>query len=222
MLAPSPHTIVDRGLRKFPWWLDWKDECVAIIGAGPSAKKAGVEALKDRIHVIAINESWNLCPWAEVLYSCDEGWWKLHDGVKQFAGLKVAHSPTAIQRYPDIKRVVVEPSCNDIKMAEPGELGAAGNSGFQAMNLALQFGVNGILLVGFDCHLDYGCHWHGRHPPPLTNPAQSNVNRWIKGFEGVASKLKMMGVQVINCSLDSALTAYPKMTIEGALARWRL
>jgi hypothetical protein len=222
MLAPSPNRAAELGPQKFSWWKDWRGECVAIVASGPSAKIAGVELLRDRIHVIAVNESYKLCPWTEVLYSCDEGWWKLRDGVKEFSGLKIAHSASACTRYSDVRRVYVEAKSDDLKLDEPGQLGAAGNSGFQATNLAVQFGVDGILLVGFDMHLNKGAHWHGRHPSPLSNPAQSNVDRWLRGFERAENRFQSLGIQVINCSLDSALKSYPRMTIADALARWGL
>ena len=82
--------LYEQGKAKFDWWQDWRDECVAIVGAGPSAKTVGVEKLKNRIHVIAINESYQLCPWADILYSCDAEWWHLREQkIKEFAGMKM-------------------------------------------------------------------------------------------------------------------------------------
>jgi hypothetical protein len=223
MLAPSPlNRAAELGPSKFPWWQDWRGECVAIIASGPSAKKANIEALRDRIHVVVVNDCYKLCPWAEILYSCDANWWKVHDGAKKFTGLRITQDVQAIGRYPGLIKVDVEARGNDLLTDTPGYLGAGANSGFQLLNLVVQFGATGIALIGFDMNVERGEHWHGRHPHPLSNPMQSNCTRWLKAFEGAVPKLRSLGVQVVNCSAESALTIFPKMNIEGALARWRL
>ena len=42
-------------------------------------------------------------------------------------------------------------------------IGGGGNSGFQALNLALQWGARKIILVGFDLTDENGLHWYGRN-----------------------------------------------------------
>lgn len=205
-----------------PWWQDWRGECVAIVASGPSAKNAGCDMLRDRIHVIAINESFRLVPWCEIVYGCDHAWWQLHKGLPEFKGLKLSHDQIACREY-KLQRVQIEVvGSNDLLVERPSYVGAGGASGFQALNLAVQFGATGIMMIGMDCNLDKGAHWHGRHPSPLNNPCQSNVNRWIKAFDGAAARIKALGVDVVNCSPTSNLTSYPKMTIPQALERWQL
>jgi hypothetical protein len=206
-----------------PWWFDWRGECVAIVGAGPSVKPEDVDTLRERIHVIAVNESYRLAPWADAVYSCDLAWWKLHKGLADFAGLKLSHDAIACNTFPGLKRVLIEQVAgNDILIDRPTYVGAGGNSGFQAMNMAVQFGATGIALLGIDCTLEKGEHWHGRHPYHMNNPAPSNVKRWREAFDGAAASLKQLGVDVVNCSAISALTKYPKLTVAQALERWQL
>jgi hypothetical protein len=179
--------------------------------------------LRNRIHVIAVNESYKLAPWAEVLYACEFAWWNLHKGLDEFAGLKVAFDAIACNHYPALKRVYIENKAGDEMLFDrPGYIGAGGNSGFQATNLAAQFGAAGIILIGIDCNLEHGEHWHGRHPYHMNNPAPSNVKRWRGAFDGAGGKLQALGVDVVNCSPISALKNYPKMTVGEALARWQL
>jgi hypothetical protein len=211
------------GPQTVSWWRDWRGECVAILGAGPSAKRADIGALQNRIHVIAVNESYRLAPWADAVYSCDLAWWKLHNGLADFAGLKLSHDAIACRTYPGLHRIWIENVAGDeLLLDRPTYVGAGGNSGFQAMNLAIQFGATGIALVGIDCNLEHGEHWHGRHPYHMNNPAPSNVKRWHKAFDGVAASLRKMEIDVVNCSPISALSNYPKMTVPEALARWQL
>jgi hypothetical protein len=223
MLAPSSlNRASEVGPVKYKWWQDWRGECVAIIASGPSAKKANIAALRDRIHVVVVNDCYKLCSWAEILYSCDAPWWKVHGGAKDFGGLKITQDAAAIAIYPGLLKVEVAAKSDDLLLDEPGKLGAGGNSGFQLFNLVVQMGAAGIALIGFDMSTRAGEHWHGRHPQPLSNPMPSNCDRWLKAFNGSVGKLNELGVQVVNCSSESALTAFPKMNIEGALARWRL
>jgi hypothetical protein len=221
-MAPSLNHAAEIGPQTVPWWQDWRGECVAIVGSGPSAKQVPVESLRDRIHVVAINDSFKLAPWADVLYSCDYGWWQTHRGAREFTGLRLSHDRRACDEF-KLQRVMIEQvGLNELLIEKPSYVGAGGNSGFQAFNLAIQFGATGIMLVGIDCSLDQGLHWHGRHPTPLSNPMEYNVKRWREAFDGAAVRAAQLGVDVVNCSPSSKLTAYPKMTIEEALARWQL
>lgn len=208
------------------WWQDWRGECVAIVGAGPSAKSAGVEKLKDRIHVIAINESWRLCPWAEILYACEAEWWLLRaDAVKHFAGIKLMLADPR-RTIPGIGTVKIPQQhnmwVNEFLFETPGVIGSGGHSGFQAINLAAQFGATGIALVAFDMCAGGGVHWHGKHPSPLRNPDDARFLEWRNTLDAQASKLTARGADVVNCSAISTLTAFPKVTIEQALERWGL
>jgi hypothetical protein len=210
------------GPATIPWWQDWRGECVAILAAGPSAKQQPIELLRDRIHVVAINESYKLAPWSEILYSCDFAWWQAHKGVKDFAGLRLSHDLRACREY-GLHRVMIEQvGSNDVLLDQPTYVGAGGNSGFQAFNLALQFGVTGVMLIGVDCSLDHGMHWHGIHRMPMSNPMEINVKRWRQAFDGVAARVRALGIDVVNCSEISKLTEYPKMTVPEALERWQL
>ena len=98
-----------------------------------------------------------------------------------------------------------------------GEIGWGGNSGFHAINLAAQFGATKIILVGFDMRVDRGQHFFGPHSYTKERPSQANVDRWRPILDRQAPKLESRGIKVINCSPVSALTAYPKMSLEDAL-----
>ena len=222
MATGGVNKAAELGPSTVPWWQDWRGECCAIIAAGPSAKKAPVELLRDRIHVIAINESYRLAPWAEILYSCDFAWWSQHKGARDFKGLRLCHDLRACNEF-GLHRVMIESvGSNELLLDRPSYVGAGGNSGFQALNLAVQFGATGIMLIGVDCSLDHGQHWHGRHPYPMSNPAENNVQRWRTAFEGIAARLAALGIDVVNCSAISKLTQYPKCSIEEGLDRWGL
>jgi hypothetical protein len=218
----------ESGSRKFKWWQDWRGECVAIVASGPSAKMADLSVLKDRIHVIVVNENYQLCPWAEILYSCDADWWAIRrSDVKNFGGIKLTLDDTVqSSKIVGIEKLKIAKHhqiwVDDFLFDKPGEIGSGGNSGFQMINLSAQFGATGIGLIGFDMNMSKGVHWHGMHPTPLRNPDHSRMYEWRKTMDEKAPKLKKYDIDVVNCSMDSAITSFPKMTINQMLERWGL
>lgn len=98
---------------------------------------------------------------------------------------------------------------------ERGVIGGGGNSGFQALNLALQFGARRVVLVGVDL---VGTHWYGRNNWHMAgNPDDGAFGRWAAAFEGAVPMLKAMGAEVLNASPRSALKCFPKVDLMDAL-----
>jgi uncharacterized Rossmann fold enzyme len=79
--------------------------------------------------------------------------------------------------------------------------------------LAAYLGAEKIILVGYDCSVKKGYHWHGEHPKPLTNC--KSIKFWPGIFEKVATNLKH--IEVINASRETALTCFKKESLEAAL-----
>jgi len=213
------------------WFPDWSHRVVAIVASGPSAKKEDLEQLRGRVAMLAIKANVELAPWADAVYGCDFAWWKHKKGLADFRGLKVAWDEKVIARYPDIRRIGIETSQDRVYPIDnrhyrmvfdhPGTLGNGGNSGYQALNLAVQFGARRILLIGFDMHDRGGAHWYGRnHWDRCGNPDEGSFRRWLKAFDVAAADLEERGVQVINVSPLSALTCFRRGTINGALDGW--
>ena len=116
-----------------------------------------------------------------------------------------------------VRRVKARRGDDRLVSGRLGEIGWGGNGGFHALNLALQFGVSRIVLVGYDMRVDRGLHWHGAHGGGLNNPTEPNVARWRRVIDAAAPILQALGIRVVNASPVSALTAYPKMSLEEAL-----
>lgn len=171
--------------------------------------------------MIVINNSWKLAPWADLLYACDLNWWRHNFGViSAFPGLKVTQDP-AVPHDPKFSGSVHRVKCNHavdkLEVATYGEVGWGGNSGFQAINLAVQFGAKKIVLVGYDMRVDRGLHWHPDHPRGMHNPTARNVERWRRVTDGAAELLRALKIEMINASAVSSLRAYPKMSLAEAL-----
>lgn len=119
--------------------------------------------------------------------------------------------------FEGLRQVGIARGRDEILVNEPGILGDGGNSGFQAINVAVQCGATRLILVGFDMRLDLGIHWHGKHGRGLNNPTERNLAKWRGVIDGCAPRLAELGVSVVNASAISALEAYPKIPIEEAI-----
>jgi hypothetical protein len=208
------------------WFLDWRGQAAAIVASGPSTKGSNTAALQGKVRVIAVKENVDLCPWADVVYGCDAAWWNKRNGLPEFNGLKVSFRGDRFNlpaRFPDLHHVEIRSKSDELVLDDPGVLGSGGNSGFQALNLALQFGARRILLVGFDLHDRSGAHWYGRNNwPRANNPTEENFRRWRSAFYLAVPKLQGIGAEVLNASLISEMKCFGKTTVEQAIAGWGL
>lgn len=164
--------------------------------------------------MIAVSDAYKLAPFADVLYSCDARWWRLHGGVPEFGGSK--HSFQKV----DTKGVEVTPLLARSSAPHPALAVGGGNSGYQAVLLAVRRQRNPIILLGFDClaRKSGKTHFHGDHPRPLKNPAAPDFGRWVEAFNRLAPALHGLGIEVINCSRETALTCFPRKPLEDVLA----
>lgn len=205
------------------WWPDWHGRAAAIVASGPSARKANVGLLQGRVKAIAIKESHELCPWADAVYGCDSAWWKNCNGLIGYQGIKITFGATLRPSYPDIRSIEIDRHGDKILTDKIGFIGSGGNSGFQAINLAVQFGAKRILLIGFDVHGRNGLHWYGRNNGPgRNNPNDDNFKRWREALDNAVPEFERLGVSVLNASFKSDLKGFRKVTVEEALAEWRL
>lgn len=189
-----------------------------VAATGPSLSSEVAERCKG-YNVVAVNDAYKLFPFARMLYAADDEWWKLHKGCPEFTGEKWStchdlYKNSAAELYglrliPSVRRA------QGFSFV-PGIIHLGGNSGFQAVNLALQKGATIVVLVGFDMQ---GSHFFGDHPP-MGRRMPSNGKgfiRWRKHF-GIAADMLPADRKIINATPDSALTCFPKMTLEEALA----
>lgn len=200
------------------WFPNWSGETAIIVASGPTASKVPLEKAKGKAKFIAINNSWKLAPWADILFACDMSWWKNANGCPEFTGMKLTIEEKVLREYPDVKWLKCRKPDDRLITDEIGTVGWGGNSGFHCLNLTVQFGCAKVLLVGMDMTLTHGIHWHGPHPRHMNNPKPSNVTRWARAVDAAAREISKTGTKVINCSDISTLQNYPKMSFEEALA----
>jgi len=214
------------GPTKFDWWPDWKSEAVVIIACGPSAPSVPLDGLKGKVKFVGIKEAFvKFCPWGDAAYGCDAPWWVYKGGLPEFSGLKFCYDSKACDAFPGIKRVFIDdPASDKMLFEEPMKIGAGGNSGFQAVNLVVQFGCRRIGLVGFDMGDKAGrTHWYGRSNwPSANNPDETNFRRWRDALSLASFDLKALDVDVVNLSQASELKCFPKLSVDAMIERWGL
>jgi hypothetical protein len=213
------------------WFPDWSGEACAIVAPGPSVKGLKLDRLRGKVRCIAIKEcAVDLCPWADVAYGCDAAWWMHRRGLPEFKGLKVAWESSVFTSFPDVHLISIQETArsrpgdrqyiDQILVDVPGVVGSGRNSGFQALNLAVQFGVTQIILIGFDLH---GSHYYGRNNWfKAGNPDEYQFDRCRRAFSANAPILKSLGVDVVNASPTSTITCFRQISIERATMEWAL
>jgi hypothetical protein len=180
---------------------------VAVLASGPSMSAEIAEQIEvTDIPTIVVNNTFRLARWADILYAADADWWADNPDAYKFGGMKV--SVSAVSGVMQLKNLGTEGFADD-----PSGLKTGGNSGYQALHLAVHTGAKRVLLCGFDMQ---GGHWHSEHPKRNTGPA--TYLKWIKHFEGIAPILKKRGIEVLLCT-PSAMTCFPFVPLEEALAR---
>ncbi len=198
----------------------WAGETVAVIASGPSAGEAAIDLLAGRAKVIAVNDSWRLCPWADMLYAADQRWWKHHEYVTEFKGERWSQQQGTIDWPEEAKRAGIRiiQSKNEKGISfDPERIHTGMNSSFQALNLAILQGASRVLLIGLDLAVIGGrTHWFGTHPGKLER--NSPYASFRKEFMVAAPQIERAGIEVVNCSLLSTLACFPKMTVAEAVA----
>jgi hypothetical protein len=210
-------------------------ETAIVCASGPSfteEQAAVVAASRDRgVRVFVVNDNWKRVPTADVLYACDgrgyvnaknpPQWWDVHiDAVRAsgFAGELWTQSEPAARAYGlKLIRCARRPGAP----REDYLIHSGGNSGFQAIGLAYLFGATRIALVGFDMfrRQDGKRHWFGVHEAESLRK-ESPWEVWIQAFADVARDFRSVGVRCVNCSTETAITAFERADLAATLEAW--
>lgn len=189
---------------------NWEGMDVVCIASGPSLTAADVnlvrewrKARNDR-RVIVTNNTYQLAPWADVLYGHDQLWWSKYYALakRHFSGMCLTRLP----RHP------IHRSLTSI------DFHFGGNSGCGAMGLAQHFGAKRIILLGYDCKTDKDGrrHWHGDHIKGLGNAM--SLPKFPAQFRDMARFLQRFELEIVNATRDTVLECWPLQGLEAALA----
>lgn len=194
---------------------EWVGETCFIIGCGPSLIGFNARQLIGRGRIIAINDSFELVPFADVLYFCDLRWWqtrrqRVHD---IFQGRKIITLENDISGVLNLKNTGATGLETD-----PAGLRHGSNSGYQAINLAYHYGATRIILLGYDMKVSgEKLHWNDRSDGQNAAGFQRTLNNMVTNFRHLKEPLAQAGVEVINCNPGSALRVWPCLPLSKVL-----
>jgi len=201
----------------------WEGKPVAIIGNGPSTRGLAVDRLRGRFHVLAVKAAIFDIPWADAGFGLDfpryQEWHRRLFGVTfpvYWGIVNFTYIPTPTPDHVFFLHRIDRPAgLSD----DPSFVNAGGTSGFGAFNLAWLKRARRVYLFGFDYHPDKKGAWHAdeTHYQVARGQTPGLWEAWAKHWATVAPKIKAAGVEVINVSPTSLITAFPKISIEEAL-----
>lgn len=211
---------------KPPYWEPpalWEGATVVIIGGGPSLTPWQVEACRDRpgTRVIAVNNAYQLAPWADMLYFCDDKWWGWH--AKHLADWRgmIVRLQGGQHDFGDPRIRVIR----NLDQAAGLSLDRRGvhhgkNSGYQAINLSVHLGVKKIVLLGFDQKgvvegRRERTHWHPDHPGGTSSVVYYEMR---PHFDTLVRPLAQLGVEIVNCTPGSAINCFRRGDIHEEMA----
>lgn len=181
---------------------DWEGATVAIFASGPSMTTSIADQCRQWRTIAINNQAIDCAPWADIIYGSDLKWWRTYlSTVAKFPGRKI--SLEIGKPIPGIE--YLRPS-SQVFDERPCYLSTGANSGYAAICLAAKLGAKRILLHGYDMGPRNGRV--RRHDYPASLNSKPRFADWIPRFRLLAPVLERRGVEVVNCTPDSALTCF--------------
>lgn len=194
-------------------------DAVAIVAGGPSLRGFDWERLRG-IPCIAINRAYEVLPFAPLLWWSDARFFRNHRaGIDAHRAIWKAtcqigyHGadavPSWVTQYSFTGKDGFDP---DLRCLRHGN-----NSAYAAMHLAAHLGARRLVLLGVDMRHGMAgeTHFHDGHGLP--HQEQTLTQLMVPFFSTLAAPLAEREIEVINASPDSALTVWPRCSIEEGL-----
>lgn len=176
---------------------------IACVASGPSLTEADCALLASSgIEAIVVNTSWKMMPSARHLYAGDFQWWQANHEILPSEITRWSSSHATCSRY-------------NARLFE-SPINGSFNSGQRAILLARKLGADLIILLGYDCSISEGAHWHADHSDGLKNPDARSVMRWRREFSELTQCVP--NDIIINCSRHTELSLFKKADLEEQLA----
>ncbi len=151
---------------------------------------------------MAVNNAYGMFRQPYALFAGDLAWWEAYGAAVPANIRRCTASRAATFRY-------------DVEYQRFGGPDVRFNSGSMAIQFAESLGAKTIYLLGYDCSVKEGVHFHGRHGGRLRNPTDVSVAKWQKEFADVHAQLAH--VEIFNCSRRTELTCFPLKSLEKVI-----
>lgn len=177
-------------------------ESVVVIGSGPSLSWQDCETVRQSgLYTIAVNSSWKAARFCDVIYGGDPVWWDAYGHEIDIAARRVCFMRQCSVRH-------------GIECHGGGQ--SVLNSGMRSVQWAIKEGAKNIILLGFDCSVENGAHWHPDHDK-TGNPDKAKAQQWMAHFAMLASEATAAGVEIINASRATVLPYFKRMDLEEVI-----
>lgn len=193
-----------------PPWPKWRGQTAVCIATGPSLKAQQVETVRQSgVRTIGINDVGLTHDWIDIWYAADLQFWAHYKPTSKALRVCAEKDGRGLyDRFLDVN--------NREKALQyiPGYALHGEHSGFQALQLAISLGAKRVVLLGYDCKpKGQVTNYFGTKCAKLQRP--SNYGQWPLHYERLAIP---GGVEVLNATPGSAITAYPFVDIGAAVA----
>lgn len=210
---------------------DNTNDTIIIIGSGPSLHGFDFNKLRGLGTIIAVNNAVNAVPFADIWFTLDP--WglngpqlpkppfkgKMYAAVSEDYGTPYALSlqervrpdsrVTLLHRLRSHNKIgISSETAYKLKLSEDPSCISTGNSGYGAFNLAYHYRPKKILLLGIDGSIGYFYTKTSKNRPLTYLP---------KMFESTVPQIEKAGITVINGSINSTITSFPRYTVSESL-----
>lgn len=203
---------------------DWSDRPVALVACGPSMAGFDLERLRGLCRVIAIKEMVFEMPWADEGFGLDLTWISKQ---RRQAAIDTCRVPLVLAIPVDEGLTIDAPASRpgityvvrkrgEMMSEDPKLIYSGGTSGFGAMNLPYLRKARDVFLFGYDYSTPAGRHhWdESRYP---NSQKHGHWVGWSRKYNFIVEQIRAAGMRVTNVGMESALTAFPKVSHETAL-----
>jgi len=177
---------------------------IFCIASGPSLTKADCDLVaRSGAKICCVNNAWEMFDQIDCLYAGDLKWWNAY-GDQIDIPIK--------EKWTCTKSAAREFGLNLHKANGPF------NSGMRAVQWAIQQGYKSIALLGYDCSIKEGSHFHGEHTFDKAKPlSPQKVKKWHLQFLKVERQACEEKAKIYNCSRHTELACFPVMKLEDVL-----
>lgn len=196
-----------------------KGGTILCVASGPSLIREDVEYARDKVHAtIVTNTTFRLVPWTNVVYAADSPWWAAHLSEVERLSPSAERWTCSLQAARLFKLNYVRPERKPGLSRDASCVHTGTNSGYQAINLAFHLGARRIVLLGYDMQRTGGrSHWHGDHVGKGLHNGM-NFELALQAIPRLAIDLQSEGVEVVNCSRQTAIKSFRRAAIREVLA----
>ena len=200
-----------------------EDRVCVVIGTGPSLTQEQLDQVS-HLRWFGVNNAFRLG--LDVHLACNWQWWdEYYDEIKDYDCHKWTPRKESADKY---KLNYIEEVWIDGLSTDNTKIAAHHGSGPQIVNMALHYGVKKMILIGWDMRYpgkvtdkqyEGQRHYFGEYPKQLQHWPRTGTNGELSGLIKEMETINPAdyGIEIINCTPDSAMTCFPMMDLEVCL-----